>query len=270
MKTRKHFILVVVLFVLVAGLLAQASIEKVLEAFPTGKITDRRAFLEGVLFAQQEITVMRFKDALRAPRDEKEIMAGLEGVSVLVENVHAEAEKCGLTRQLLQTDTELRLRQHGITVFTDEEAMKVSARRAAEQYKKVETLPLELRSLGETFDGKDSDEHFLQCLRAVTQHSQPQTSVPLPPCLYINVNTIVNDESHRAAFAIRVALKEEACLSRNGARRSAPVWEKAAVASCSTSNLKDNVRESLRDFVDEFINAYLAANPKDRSSQNEP
>jgi hypothetical protein len=67
-----------------------------------------------------------------------------------------------------------------------------------------------------------------------------------------------------------VALKEEACLSRNGARRSAPVWEKAAVASCSTSNLKDNVRESLRDFVDEFINAYLAANPKDRSSQNEP
>jgi hypothetical protein len=264
MKTRKYFILVVVVFVLVAGLLVRASSKDV---SPVGKITDRRAFLEGVLFAQQEITVMRLKDALRAPRDEKEIMAGLEGVGVLVENVHAEAEKCGLTRQLLQTDTELRLRQHGITVFTDEEAMKVSARHTAEQYKKVETLPLELRSLGETFDEKDSDEHFLQCLRMVIQHSQPQTSVLPPPYLYVNVNTTVSEENRRAAFAIQVAFKEEACLPRNSARRSAPVWEKASVGACSSSNLKDFVREALRDDVDEFINDYLAANPKDRSSE---
>jgi len=59
-----------------------------------------------------------------------------------------------------------------------------------------------------------------------------------------------------------------AYLSRNGAFCSAPAWYTSDVATCSSSRLKEYVRECLRDDVDEFINAYLAANPKDRSSQN--
>lgn len=109
---RKYFILVVVVFVLVAGLLAQASIE---EIFPTGKVTDRRAFLEGVLFAQHEIEM----EALLASRNRGDNLAGLEGVGIVIVAVDPQAEKYGLTQQLLQTDTELRLRMHGIKVGKD-------------------------------------------------------------------------------------------------------------------------------------------------------
>ncbi len=266
---RKYFILVVVVFVLVAGLLAQANIEKVLEAFPAGKITDRHAFFAGAVFAQQQIREMRYKEALGAPRDEKEILAGLEGVEISVEKVSPEAEKYGLTQQLLQTDTELRLRQHGIRVFTDEEGRQNFIRGYVEQGKKrSETLPLKLRPLMESLAEKDSDEHFLQSLREVIQYCEQQATSPaLPPCLYVNVNTTVSEESRRAAFSVRVELREMAYLSRNGAFCSAQVWHRSDVGTCSSSDLKEYVRECLRDFVDQFINAYLAANPKDRSAE---
>ncbi len=54
---------------------------------------------------------------------EKEVLQGLEGVLVIVEDMRPEAEKKGLTRQALQTDTELQLRQYGIKVLTPEECV---------------------------------------------------------------------------------------------------------------------------------------------------
>ncbi len=52
---------------------------------------------------------------------ERTTLVGLQGVTVMVEDVALEAKKYGLTKQILQTDTELRLRRHGIKVFSETE-----------------------------------------------------------------------------------------------------------------------------------------------------
>jgi hypothetical protein len=274
MKTRKYIILVIVVLVLIAGLLAQATMSDTQDqsgpcnkgAFPSVKITDRHAFLEGVFFAKQEIREMRLKEALDAPREQKDILAGIEGVQVLVEGVKPEAKKCGLTQKILQTDAELRLRQHGIRILTVEDVKQSLANDRVEGSEKdIETMIPKAIALRESLAGKDSDEHFLHCLRDFILHGQQQTS-SLPPCLYVNVNVIVFEESHRAVFSIEVELKEGASLDRNAAFCEALIWEMSGVGGCSSNDLKEYVREGLRDYLDEFINAYLAANPKDKSS----
>jgi ribosomal protein S8 len=66
-------------------------------------------------------------DSLTSPQvtsiiiDERDTLKGLQGVYVLVENLKPEVEKYGLTRQQLQTDVELRLRQNGIRVLSKQE-----------------------------------------------------------------------------------------------------------------------------------------------------
>jgi hypothetical protein len=52
-------------------------------------------------------------------------LAGLKGVTVLVEDIRPEAEDQGLTITAVQTDAELRLRKAGIRVFTDAEIRNV-------------------------------------------------------------------------------------------------------------------------------------------------
>ncbi len=52
---------------------------------------------------------------------EKQSLAGLSGVLVVVEHMRPDAERDGLTRTGLQTDVELRLRQAGIRVLTVKE-----------------------------------------------------------------------------------------------------------------------------------------------------
>lgn len=51
----------------------------------------------------------------------KEVLEGLEGVSVKVGGIKPEVEKYGLTTKDLQTDTELQLRQNGIKVLDAQE-----------------------------------------------------------------------------------------------------------------------------------------------------
>ena len=48
-------------------------------------------------------------------------LIGLPGVHVYVEEVNPEAERDGLSKSGIQTQTELLLRQAGIRVFTDDE-----------------------------------------------------------------------------------------------------------------------------------------------------
>ena len=64
------------------------------------------------------------KLALSAKRvwpDGAELLQGLEGVFVSVVFIQPKAEKYGLTKKALQTDTKLQLRQYGIKVLTKEE-----------------------------------------------------------------------------------------------------------------------------------------------------
>jgi len=286
MKMIKHFILVVFAFVLVAGLLVHAnskhgfrisdeiqSLEEALvqarrqEVSPTRKITDRRAFREGVFFAQKVIGNIRKEGTLHglcAQRDQKEILWGLDGVEVLVEGVQPNAERYGVTQQLLQTDTELRLRMHGIKIGTDvqpqdEKLDEQAITNAIVQYWR------------QAIDS-ESDEDFLKAASDYIRRDLFETyqlSGQLP-VLYINLNTTLDEERRHAAFSIRVELQETAYLLRNSALvADAKVWEKGGgLGTCSPSDLKDYVRECLRDIINEFINDYLVANPKDRSSQN--
>jgi hypothetical protein len=54
--------------------------------------------------------------------DQRDTLKELQGIGVAVENFNVpEVEKHGLTRQKLQTDVELRLRQHGIRVLSEKE-----------------------------------------------------------------------------------------------------------------------------------------------------
>lgn len=286
MKMIKYFIPVVVVFVLVAGLLVHAnskhgsrisdeiqSLEEALvqarrqEVSPARKITDRRAFREGVFFAQKVIGNIRKEGTLHglfAQRDRKEILWGLDGVSVTVERINPEAEKYGLTQQVLQTDTELHLRMHGIKVSTDvqpqdEKLDEQAITDAIVQYWQQAT-------------NAKSDQDFLQAASDYIRRDFFETyqlSGQLP-VLYINLNTTLDEERNHAAFSIRVELQEMAYLLRNSALvADAKVWKKGVgLGTCSPSDLKDYVRKCLRNITNEFINDYLAANPKDRSSQN--
>jgi hypothetical protein len=294
MKKRERFILAALVLVLVAALVAQAIMSGGLSGFtkdpnvaallaqattpdtqdqsglciekasPAGKTTDRHAFLEGALFGSSEITKMQ-NEALRSALEHEDTLAGLEGVTVVVEDVNPKVEKYGLTRQLLQTDTELRLRQHGIRIFTNEEAKQS----IAEQYKKwEETLSAKTRSVTESL--AQQEDYFLRALRDLIQHEgMLRASSVYPPYLHIKVSTSVSEEAGVAALSIHVKLGEVASLCRNGAGCGAAIWEEGAVGVSSLSHLKEKVREALRDRVDEFINAYLAANPKDRSPQSQ-
>jgi hypothetical protein len=55
---------------------------------------------------------------------DRDTLRGLQGVRVLVKALEPEAERSGLTRQALQTDAELQLRQYGIDVLTEEACLK--------------------------------------------------------------------------------------------------------------------------------------------------
>ena len=53
--------------------------------------------------------------------NQRDVLAGLQGVYVGVEEIGPEVEKYSLTKQVLQTDVELRLRQCGVRVLSQEE-----------------------------------------------------------------------------------------------------------------------------------------------------
>src|SRR5882724_7083393 len=66
-------------------------------------------------------------------------LRGLQGVSVLIEDLTPENERAGLTTQQLQTDVEEQLRQAGILVFTKDQTFRVQG--APYLYVYVHLLP---------------------------------------------------------------------------------------------------------------------------------
>jgi len=55
-------------------------------------------------------------------------LRGLWGVGVLIEDLHPNAKKAGLTKSQLQTDVEVELRKAGIPVLTEDERLKTPGR----------------------------------------------------------------------------------------------------------------------------------------------
>lgn len=129
------------------------------------------------------------------------------------------------------------------------------------------------RDLWQAIDVK-ADEDFLQspreCIKrnlSLQHRSSAALLIPRLSGLNINLTMLVDEERHDAVFLIRVELLEGAYVCRNHALWLTPVWKSDGLGTCSLSDLKEFAREALRDYVDRFINDYLAANPKDRLSE---
>jgi len=147
----------------------------------------------------------------------RKTLAGLQGVQVIVEDFSPEAEKYGFNKQQYKTDVELRLRQYGVKVLSEEERLQASGR----------------------------------------------------PCLYINVNSVIEEKIGIATVNIFIQLMEDVLLERNPSISvTAGIWHKGFTLSVRRQNL-DKVRDRVKDKVDEFINDYLAANPKDQQSKKD-
>lgn len=56
----------------------------------------------------------------------RKILAGLQGVGVMMEDFRPEAEKYGFNKQQYKTDVELRLRQYGVKVLSQKEKLQAS------------------------------------------------------------------------------------------------------------------------------------------------
>jgi hypothetical protein len=131
MRTPKW--LVILLVVVVAFLLF-----KVFDLYKENKILDsvaRKALENGIaLLKEREKTRTEFAKLLKIHeeekqkaeqithiKDQKDTLKGLQSVYVVVESFESEVEKYGLTEQQIQTDVELRLRQNGIRVLSQQE-----------------------------------------------------------------------------------------------------------------------------------------------------
>ncbi len=72
--------------------------------------------------------------------EQKETLRGIEGVGVLVEHLEPGIKQLGLTRKILQTDVELKLRLAGVKVLSLEESFKTL--RGAILYLYINTIPI--------------------------------------------------------------------------------------------------------------------------------
>ena len=113
MKAKKYWILVIVSFSILIVLFPAQQITGETDQSAKDKKND-----SNLTYPQQLEGFYK-----RVPPDGKEVLQGLEGVFVLVRDIRQEAEKYGLTKKALQTDTELQLRRYGIKVLTLEECV---------------------------------------------------------------------------------------------------------------------------------------------------
>lgn len=159
-------------------------------------------------------------------------LKGLQGVCVLVSTTTTtkEAEKYGLTKQVIQTDTELRLRQNGIRVLTREE-------------------------LGERFHA-----FYLTGLKRM---DAALLHVIVNPVIAEDMGVAA------VAIDLRVMQTAFLPRERDILYRGAVTWQSGSVRLVGLGMLKE-VRERVKDVVDEFLNEYLAANPKERAKKKAP
>jgi hypothetical protein len=171
----------------------------------------------------------------------------LEGVGafgVIVEEISADLEASGLTRSLIASDVEVRLRRQGLRVL-DEEGL---SREPGGPYLHVivtgrKTAVPELVAFVIS----------VQFEQAVLPTRSMDTAGDNPP----------RRESFPDSEKWLVALNEWSKARSNQREKAvfAATWGVNAVGSVGTSALARGVRDGLADFVDQFIAAYLAVNP---------
>ena len=248
MKPAKHHILGVLLIVAAGGLgkerMPLPPQEPALDA-----IRQRRhAFLEGVLFATQERESVLHKPP--ASFNTKDVLTGVEGVEVVVENLPAVVEKYGLRKQDLQTDIEQQLRQRRIVVIKEPQANS-PPKENVEQAQEPNEILMQMAST-------ESDESFLLDVRAYLQQRQPRSAAAI---LDVSINAVAEPTVGFASYSIHVQFVQTVVLLRPEPRRSlAATWQTATVGYVSLGEFKD-LGTRVQDAVNEFINDYIEANP---------
>ncbi len=87
-------------------------------------------------------------------------------------------------------------------------------------------------------------------------------STPGSPVLYVNANTLKNDDG-LYAYSIVVQLMQGVTLRRDSSISGRAVtWSNGGVGTVGQNTLR-KIREDVCDHVDQFINAYLSVNPKE-------
>jgi len=155
-------------------------------------------------------------------RTQTEFLRGLKGVYVSVEHLSTEAKKYGLTRQNIQTDTELRVRQNGIRVLTIDEL-----------HKRYQAF------IEGGFKRMDAAVFYVNVNIGIDEEVGDAA---------VNINLQVV----QPAFLPR---------ERDIVFGDATTWQNGCVFLCELSKIT-GVRESVKNRVDIFINDYLTANPK--------
>lgn len=246
MKRRNRHVLGVLLLVMAGGLGVQA---KPAEEPAADAIRQRRrAFLEGVLFAAKEKEAVLHKPP--AGFNTGDVLTGIEGVEVVVEDLPPVVEEYGLRKQDLQANIEQQLRRRRINVIVEPQTKGPPAQNVELAEEPDEALM--------QMANAESEERFLQDVRAYLQQREPKSSSAV---LDITINAVADEAAGFASYSVHVQFIQTVILLRPDPRRSfGTTWQMATVGYVSLDEFK-NIAGHVRDTVDEFISDYIEANP---------
>jgi len=248
MKRRNRHVLSVVLLVAAGGLAMQRTPVPPQEPAADTIRKHRQAFLEGVLFATQEQESVLHKPP--AGFNTKDVLTGIEGIEVVVEALPAVVEKYGLRKHDLQTAIEQQLRGRRIVVIEQPQTKGPPAEDAEQAQEPNEALMQTANA--------ESDESFLQDVRAYLQQRQPRSAAAI---LDVSINAVAEEAAGFASYSIHVQFVQTVVLLRPEPRRSlAATWQTATVGYVSLAEFK-GLGGRVRDAVEEFISDYIEANP---------
>jgi hypothetical protein len=248
MKSAKHHVLSVLLVVAAGGLGMERMPLPPQEPAASAIRQRREAFLEGVLFAAQERESSLNKPPARF--NTKDVLTGIEGVEVVVENLPAVVEKYGLRKQDLHTAIEQQLRQRRIDVIEEPQTEGPPAEDVEQTQEPDEALMQMANS--------ESEEKFLEDVRAYLQQRQPRSSSAI---LDVSINAVAEETAGFASYSIHVQFVQTVVLLGPNPRRShATTWQMATVGYVSLDEF-NGLGGRVRDAVEEFISDYIEANP---------
>ncbi len=218
------------------------------EPAPDANHQRRQAFLDGVLFAAQEKEAVLHKPA--AAFNTKDVLAGIEGLEVVVEDLPPVAEKYGLQKRDLQADIERQLRERRIAVV-EQPPTKSPPPENAEQAHEPNEILMQMANA-------ESDESFLQDVRQYLQQRELKSSSAI---LDISINAVAEEAAGFASYSVHVQFIQAVVLLGPDPRRSfATTWQMATVGYASLDEF-EKIAGHAQDTVDEFIRDYIGANP---------
>lgn len=248
MKPAKHHALGVLLVVAAGGLGMERMPLPPQEPAADAIRQHRQAFLKGVLFATQERDSVLHKPP--AKFNTKDVLTGIDGVEVVMEDLPAVVEKYGLRKQDLQTAIEQQLRGRRIVVI-EQPQTKSPPPEDAEQAQEPNEALMQMANA-------ESEEKFLENVRAYLQQRELVSSSVI---LDVSINAVADDAAGFASYSIHVQFVQAVVLLGPDPRRSfATTWQTATVGYISLDEFK-GLGGRVRDAVEEFISDYIEANP---------